>query len=136
MEIMSDDAALDHRLLRQAEAYSRLYPSVLPRLKAALEAGNPALQALVQSMQAALAQAEGQRARQLRDAWGLSAQEARVALRLIDGATVADCAADLGVAESTIRTHVKAVFAKTGRTRQAQLASLLQIRPGIPDADE
>ena len=133
---MSDDEALDHRLLRQAEAYSRLYPSVLPRLKAALEAGNPGLRALVQSMQTALAQAEGQRARQLRDAWGLSGQEAQVALRLIDGATVADCAADMGVAESTIRTHVKSVFAKTGRTRQAQLASLLQTRPGIPTGDE
>jgi DNA-binding CsgD family transcriptional regulator len=129
---MSDDEPLDHRLLRQAEAYTRLYPSTLPRLKAALEAGNPALRGLVQSMQAALAQAEGQRVRRLRDAWGLSVQEARVALRLIDGATVADCAADMGVAESTIRTHVKSVFAKTGRTRQSQLASLLQTRPGLP----
>lgn len=132
---MSDDEPLDHRLLRQAEAYTRLYPSTLPRLKAALEAGNPALRGLVQAMQAALAQAEGQRVRQLRDAWRLSAQEARVALRLIDGATVADCAADMGVAESTIRTHVKSVFAKTGRTRQSQLGSLLQTRPGIPTDD-
>ncbi len=129
---MSDDARLDHRLLRQAEAYGRLYPSILPRLKAALQAGHPAMQALVQSMQGALAQAEAQRARQLRDTWGLSAQEARVTLRLIDGATVVECAADLGIAESTVRTHVKTVFAKTGRTRQAQLPSLLQNRPGIP----
>jgi len=129
---MSDRAALDHRLLRQAEAYGRLYPSVLPRLRAALEAGHPALEALVRSMQQALAQAETQRIRQLRDAWGLSAQEARVTLRLIDGATVAECAADLGVAESTVRSHVKAVFAKTGRTRQSQLATLLQTRPGLP----
>lgn len=133
---MSDQDDLDHRLLRQAEAYTRLYPSTLPRLKAALEAGNPALRALVQSMQTAMVQAEGQRVRQLRDAWGLSAQEAKVALRLIDGATVTDCAADMEVAESTIRTHVKSIFAKTGRTRQAQLATLLQTRPGIPSGDE
>jgi DNA-binding CsgD family transcriptional regulator len=132
---MSDDEPIDHRLLQQAEAYTRLYPSALPRLKAAFDAGNPALRGLVQSMQAALAQAEGQRVKQLRDAWGLSGQEARVALRLIDGATVADCAADMGVAESTIRTHVKSVFAKTGRTRQSQLGSLLQTRPGIPTDD-
>jgi DNA-binding HTH domain-containing proteins len=45
---------------------------------------------------------------------------------------VAECAADLGVAESTVRSHVKAVFAKTGRTRQSQLATLLQTRPGLP----
>jgi DNA-binding CsgD family transcriptional regulator len=132
---MSDDAPLDHRLLQQAEAYSRLYPSLVPRLKAALAAGNPALRALVDAMQAQMAQAETQRLRQLRESWGLSAQEARVTLRLIDGATVADCAADLGVAESTIRTHVKSVFAKTGRTRQSQLPSLLQTRPGIPTDD-
>ena len=129
---MSDDDALDHHLLRRAEAYSRLYPSVLPRLKAALEGGHPALQALVQSMQEALARAETQRIRQLREAWGLSAQEARVTLGLIDGGSVADCAADLGIAESTVRTHVKAIFAKTGRTRQGQLSSLLQTRPGLP----
>ena len=129
---MSDDEPLDHRLLRQAEAYAQLYPSALPRLKAALEAGNPALRGLAQSMTTALAQAEGQRVRQLRAAWSLSAQEARVALRLIDGATVAGCAAVLSVAESTIRTHVKSIFAKTGRTRQSQLGSLLQSRPGIP----
>ena len=53
-------------------------------------------------------------------------------LGLIDGGSVADCAADLGIAESTVRTHVKAIFAKTGRTRQGQLASLLQTRPGLP----
>jgi DNA-binding CsgD family transcriptional regulator len=129
---MSDDAGLDHRLLKQAEAYGRLYPSLLPRLKAALEAGHPALQALVQSMQRAFEQAETQRARQLRDTWGLSAQEVRVTLRLIDGATVVECATDLGIAESTVRSHVKTVFAKTGRTRQAQLPSLLQSRPGMP----
>ena len=49
---------------------------------------------------------------------------------------VADCAADMEVAESTIRTHVKSVFAKTGRTRQSQLGSLLQTRPGIPAGEE
>ncbi|WP_068877761.1 MULTISPECIES: helix-turn-helix transcriptional regulator [unclassified Phenylobacterium] len=132
---MSDDEPLDHRLLQQAEAYGRLYPSILPRLKAALASGNPALQALVQSMQTALSQAEDQRERQLRDGWGLSAKEAHVALRLIEGATVSDCAADMGIAESTVRTHVKSVFAKTGRTRQSQLGSLLQLRPGLPGPD-
>jgi DNA-binding CsgD family transcriptional regulator len=132
---MSDDEPVDHRLLQQAETYSRLYPSLIPRLKTALAAGNPALRALVDAMQAQMAQAATQRLRQLRESWGLSAQEARVALQLIDGATVAECAADLGVAESTIRTHVKSVFAKTGRSRQAQLATLLKTRPGIPTDD-
>lgn len=133
---MSDAAAPDHRLMRRVEAYGRLYPSILPRLRAALDAGHPDLVALVESMQDALAQVESRQLRQLRDAWGLSAQEARVTLRLIDGATVTDCAADLGIAQSTVRTHVKAVFAKTGRTRQAQLASLIQGRPNLQSNDK
>jgi len=132
---MSDDDAFDHRLARQAEAYSQLYPSVVPRLKAAFESGDPALRALAGAMRAALSRAEDQRERRLRDTWGLSPQEARVTLRLVDGATVAACADEMGVARSTIRTHVKAAFAKTGCTRQSQLASLLRDRPGIPPSD-
>lgn len=133
---MSDDDAFDHRLVRQAQAYSQLYPSVLPRLKAAFEAGDPAVRDLAVAMRTALSRAEAQRERRLRDGWGLSPQEARVTLCLIDGATVAACAEQMGIAPSTIRTHVKSVFAKTGCTRQSQLASLLQDRPGIPSSDE
>lgn len=132
---MVDDERLHQRLLEQAKAYSRIYPSIIPRLKAALEGGDANLRELVRAMTEALERVEGQRERQLKEGWGLSPQEVRVALHLIDGGTVASCAQALGIAESTIRTHVKAVFAKTGLNRQAQLATLLQ-GPATSDFDD
>lgn len=132
---MSDDPRIHRRLLEQAQAYARLYPSIAPRLKAALEAGDPNLKSLVEALTEAMARADAQRERQLRDGWSLSPQETRVALHLIDGGTVATCAAEFSVAESTIRTHLKSIFAKTGRNRQAQLASLLKNNGEMSDFD-
>lgn len=133
---MSDDEHLRQRLLKQAQAYAHLYPSVVPRLKAAFAAGDPNMVALAQAMSQALAQADGHRERQLRDGWGLSPKEIGVTLHLVDGGTVSTCAEALGVAESTVRTHLKSVFAKTGRNRQAQLASLFQNNSGMSNFDE
>jgi DNA-binding CsgD family transcriptional regulator len=42
----------------------------------------------------------------------------------------------MDIAESTIRTHLKSVFAKTGRNRQSQLASLLQNSATASDSTE
>lgn len=132
---MSDEEHLRQRLLKQAQAYAQLYPSIVPRLKAAFEAGDPSVAALALAMSQALAQADAHRERQLQDAWGLSPKETSVTLHLIDGGTVTSCAAALGVAESTVRTHLKSVFAKTGRNRQAQLSSLIQNNAGMSEAD-
>lgn len=123
---MNENERIQQRLLEQAEAYGRLYPSIVPRLKAALATGDTNLKGLADALIGALGRADAQRERTLRDSWGLSPKEIRVTLHLIDGGTVASCAGALGVAESTIRTHLKSVFAKTGRNRQSQLASLLQ----------
>lgn len=132
---MSDDERLHQRLLKQARAYGRLYPSIVPRLKAAFESGDPNLQALAKAMAEGLERADALRERRLRDDWSLSPQEIRVTLHLIDGGTVATCAEALGVAESTVRTHLKSVFIKTGRNRQAQLAALLQSNAGMSNID-
>lgn len=132
---MSDDDRAHQRLLEQARAYSRLYPSILPRMKAALAGSDPNLRGLLRAVGEALERAEGQRERHLKDGWGLSPQEARVALHLIDGGTVASGAEQFGVAESTIRSHLKSVFAKTGLNRQAQLGSLFQNNGGMSDPD-
>jgi DNA-binding CsgD family transcriptional regulator len=48
----------------------------------------------------------------------------------VDGGTVQSCAAALDIAESTIRSHLKSIFSKTGVRRQTHLAQLLQ--PGAP----
>lgn len=125
---MSDDEAFDQRLLKPAAAYAKLYPSIIPRLKAAYDSGHPMVRAVARAMGLALERAGGAREDLLRETHRLSPQETRIALHLIDGGSVATCAQTLGVAESTVRTHLKSIFTKTGVRRQAELRTLLPNR--------
>lgn len=61
----------------------------------------------------------------VRSLFDLTATEARVARGLASGKTVQDIAVDCGVSENTIRTHVRGVLQKTGRSRQAEVVALL-----------
>lgn len=61
----------------------------------------------------------------IRDLFGLSASEARVACAIADGETVNRIAAKSGVSRETVRTQLKSVMAKTGTSRQAETAVLL-----------
>jgi DNA-binding CsgD family transcriptional regulator len=55
----------------------------------------------------------------------LTAAEARIARGIADGATISILATQQSVAQETIRSQVKAIFAKTGVTRQVDLARLI-----------
>ncbi|WP_245930901.1 helix-turn-helix transcriptional regulator [Methylobacterium radiodurans] len=55
----------------------------------------------------------------------LTPAEARVAQSIAQGLGVPGAAARLGVAENTVRSQLKPVFAKTGTSGQAELAALL-----------
>ena len=55
----------------------------------------------------------------------LTPAEARVAVQLSRGGTVADIASAAGIEIDTVRKHLKAVFAKTGVTRQSELIAIL-----------
>jgi len=61
----------------------------------------------------------------VRSLFDLTPSEARVARSLAGGKTVEEIAADCGVSENTIRTHVRGVLQKTGRSRQAEVVALL-----------
>lgn len=61
----------------------------------------------------------------LRQRFDLSLQEARIALALRDGGTVAEIAVRLGIAYETARVHLKSAFAKTGSHRQRELLALV-----------
>ncbi|MBB4155248.1 DNA-binding CsgD family transcriptional regulator [Sphingomonas jinjuensis] len=61
----------------------------------------------------------------LRLMFDLTPGEARVARLLASGTPIADAAAALGIGSGTVRTHLKAVFAKTGVARQVDLVRLL-----------
>ena len=132
---MSDDKAFDQRLVKPAQAYSKLYPSITARLKAAYDAGHPLVRQVASALGLAIERSAIQREQRLQQEHGLSPQETRIALHLIDGGTVASAAQTLGLAESTARTHLKSVFAKTGVRRQAGLPSLLS-NTGPPQAEK
>jgi DNA-binding CsgD family transcriptional regulator len=59
------------------------------------------------------------------DAYGLTLAEARVALHVASGRSVADVGAQLKISPNTVKTHLRRVFAKTGVHRQAELASII-----------
>ena len=62
----------------------------------------------------------------------LTPSESRIARRIAEGATVEQIALEHSVSIDTVRSHVKAVFNKTGVNRQAQLASLIAGVPWTP----
>lgn len=68
---------------------------------------------------------------QIREAYGLTRAEARVALAASSGSTVVETARLLGLSPNTIKTHLRRVFAKTGTERQAELARLITAVGGL-----
>jgi DNA-binding CsgD family transcriptional regulator len=47
-----------------------------------------------------------------------------VLTRVLSGMTVVEAATDLGVAPTTVRTHLDSIFVKTGVSRQSELIRL------------
>jgi DNA-binding CsgD family transcriptional regulator len=71
---------------------------------------------------------------------GLSPAQARVAAGLLNGATIRNVAVELHVSVNTCKTHIKAIYAKTGCRSQVELVRrLMQLGAGAastaaPDA--
>lgn len=65
----------------------------------------------------------------LRTAFGLTPAEVRLASMLAKGLSPTEVADELTVSLNTIRTQLKAIFAKTNTSRQSQLATLLARLP-------
>ncbi|MBW2243976.1 MAG: helix-turn-helix transcriptional regulator [Deltaproteobacteria bacterium] len=61
----------------------------------------------------------------LQDVFGLTQAEARVAALIAQGMALPDAALALNVSRNTIRTHLRAIYAKCGVDRQAALVTLL-----------
>jgi DNA-binding CsgD family transcriptional regulator len=68
----------------------------------------------------------------LRAEFGLTKAEARLALRLAEGASLARAAEAFDVKLTTIRSQLQQVFAKTGTSRQAELVALLLSHGNVP----
>lgn len=72
------------------------------------------------------------RADGLREAYGLTPAEVRLAQALLDGLSLRDAAARLGLTYGTARTRLKCVFHKTGVQRQSELIARLHRELAIP----
>lgn len=57
----------------------------------------------------------------VRELFGFTEKEAQLALSLANGRTIQEAAVDLGMSLHTARTHLRAIYAKTGIDRQAKL---------------
>ena len=68
--------------------------------------------------------------RVLKSLYGLTEAESKVVHRLLRGRTVEQASDDLGVAQDTIRQHLKSIFVKVGTTRQSDLIAALLTGPG------
>jgi DNA-binding CsgD family transcriptional regulator len=60
-------------------------------------------------------------AAQLATQFDLTPAESRLAAMLASGKTVAEAATSLGIAMPTARSHLRAIFGKTGTRRQSEL---------------
>jgi DNA-binding CsgD family transcriptional regulator len=69
-------------------------------------------------------------------AYGLTAQEGRLAALLVGDFTLAQAAEQLGITQSTARTVLKRVLAKTGTHRQTSLVRLLLAGPAQIRSDK
>ena len=58
---------------------------------------------------------------ELSEAYGLTPAEGRVLAGLLDGRDPGSIAEALGIAVSTVRTHIKRLYEKTGTSRQTEL---------------
>lgn len=61
----------------------------------------------------------------LKDAYQLTPAERRVLTAIVEVGGVPEVAATLGVSETTVKTHLRRLFEKTGATRQADLVKLV-----------
>jgi DNA-binding CsgD family transcriptional regulator len=67
----------------------------------------------------------------LRDWYGLTPAEARLAALLASGLSLHEIVERLGIAANTARTHLKSIFAKTDTRRQGELIRLLLSSPAL-----
>jgi DNA-binding CsgD family transcriptional regulator len=76
-------------------------------------------------------------ASRLRDLFGLTPTEARLALALLNGDTVREAAAAMGIKVNTAGVHLARIFDKTGVNRQSALIKvLLSASPIMRESDE
>jgi PAS domain S-box-containing protein len=75
----------------------------------------------------------GKNVKLLREAFGLTEAEARVAARSATGRKVPQIALELGISKNTVRSHLAHIFEKTGVCSHAQLVARVSALKGRPE---
>jgi DNA-binding CsgD family transcriptional regulator len=96
--------------------------TTLPEAQSRAVDGAPRVALILRNLRQALPHFEHE---QLRDLFGFTAAESRVANALLAGQSVEDIARSGQVRRDTIRAHVKRMLAKTGTKRQSDLQKVL-----------
>jgi DNA-binding CsgD family transcriptional regulator len=123
-----DIADLELRLGRSLGRYGELYPDMAKRLASILRSSEPTIHGRVQTLARLVAKRSDDLRDLLAERFDLTPAEARVAIHLVEGGDIASYALAAGVSPGTVRTHLKAIFAKTGVNRQAALVKLARQR--------
>ncbi len=118
----------ENRFFDELKEYATLYPSVIPRLEKAAKAGDPNVARAIAAFEYASIRSETSHIERCRARYDLTEAQARLAIFLSEGGTVAEYAETMGLSVETVRSHLKAIFAKTGAKRQAELAILMHER--------
>src|ERR1700730_7408385 len=103
----------------------KLFINVMP-LKGNLSASLPARGASAMMLVSGQNQSPPVTKKDLETAFGLTPAEAAVTQLIAQGVGVKRAAIALGVAPSTIRTHLHRILGKTGAARQAELSHLVR----------
>lgn len=128
---MADDRdAVLRRLIESSGEYADLYPSVHRRMAEIADNNDPLVRRYTDDLVEAFRQKEAAQQAWIASRFGLTPKETQVALHLAAGGSIRDYAERQGLSEQTIRTQLKAIFAKTGVNRQSALAVLFLGRPG------
>jgi DNA-binding CsgD family transcriptional regulator len=96
--------------------------TALPPAHGRLPGAQPQVALILRDLRQALPQFGSE---QLRELFGFTVAEARVANSLLAGSSVEEIASATGVRRDTVRAHVKRMLAKTGTRRQSDLQKLL-----------
>jgi DNA-binding CsgD family transcriptional regulator len=96
--------------------------TTLPASPGRIAEGPPNIALVLRDLRQPVPQFEGN---QLRDLFGFTAAESRVANALLGGQSVEEIASATQVRHDTVRAHVKRMLAKTGSRRQGDLQKLL-----------
>ncbi len=114
----------ENRFFEELTEYATLYPSVIPRLERAAKAGDRHVRRAIEAFAEASVASETAHIARCRARFDLTEAQARLAVFLSEGGTIAEYAAATGLSVETVRTHLKAIFAKTGVGSRPELTAL------------